>query len=134
MRTLISIFTLVKTLACAAFVFALVLLPPSASHASVGMNDGHHAVPDEPMHSVAKQDRDGPRPVLSGERCGSIADPAGQDHTPGECCSGMCGSVALNEVVPMVVEHTEGDSFGLLREQASSVEPSGFLRPPQHLI
>ncbi len=137
MSRLDSIYTMIKALVCVAFVLALVLLPPSSAHASSGMHGGiqggEHPVTDLSDHS-AHQGHDMSSSLITGATCGSTADFDGQDHTGGKCCSGMCSSVVLDDVHPVFVGLTTGDRFIPLQARATSVDPSGFLRPPQYLI
>jgi hypothetical protein len=129
-----TIFAMMKTVACAAFALALVILPPSALHASTDMHGGQHSVVDVAEQSAAHQNHDMSSSSTMGAKCGSTASSKGQDHLAGKCCGGICSSVVLNEVAPVFVVQTTSDRYVPLRAQASSIEPSGFLRPPQSLI
>lgn len=129
-----TIFAIMKTVACAAFALALVILPPSASHASTDMHGGQHSVVDASEQGGAHQNHDMSSSSTMGAKCGSAASSEGQDHLAGKCCGGICSSVVLNDVAPVFVGQTTSDRYVPLRAQASSIEPSGFLRPPQPLI
>lgn len=134
MRMLKPIYAMTKTLVCAAFVFALVLLPPSAAHASANMHGGHHSAPETLTVGADHQNHDMSQGVKAAWKCGSVDSAQGQDHAAGKCCSGICSSVVLNETAPVFVGHTIADRYIPLQAQANSVELSGFLRPPQFLI
>ena len=129
-----SIYALIKTLACAAFVFALVLLPPSAAHASSDMHGGHHSTPESLTVGAERQSHDMSQVAQVAGKCGSVDSAEGQDHGAGKCCSGICSSVVLNETARLFPGHSIADRYIPLQAQARSTEPSGFLRPPQFLI
>ncbi|WP_298861728.1 hypothetical protein [uncultured Sulfitobacter sp.] len=128
-----SIYAMMKTLACAAFVFALVLLPPSTAHESAAMHGGQHSASETLAVGVDHQTYGMSQVAQVAGNCGSVDSAEGQDHAAGKCCSGICSSVVLNETAPVFVEHTIADRYILLQAQARSTEPSGFLRPPQIL-
>jgi hypothetical protein len=134
MTTVKSIDALIKTLACAAFVFALVLLPPSAAHASADMHGGQHSTHESLTVGADHQSHDMSQSGKLAGKCGSLDSAEGQDHAAGKCCSGICSSVVLNETAPLFLGHSIADRYIPLQAQARSTEPSGFLRPPQFLI
>ncbi|MEH6830906.1 MAG: hypothetical protein V7661_08685 [Sulfitobacter sp.] len=129
-----TIYAMMKTLACAAFVLALVLLPPSAAHASASMHGGHHSAAETLTVGADHQTHDMSQVDQVAGKCRSVDSAEGQDHGAGKCCSGICSSVVLNETAPVFVVHTIADRYIPLQAQARSAEPSGFLRPPQFLI
>ena len=113
---------------------ALVFLPPSVTHAASGMHSGKQVASVHADHGVAKHahgaassnakyDENGPDPTTETE-----------DHEAGQCCSGICVSGLLSEAGNEFVEHATRDKYLMLHGQTGSIEPSGFLRPPQHLI
>ncbi|RKE93577.1 hypothetical protein C8N30_2650 [Sulfitobacter guttiformis] len=125
-----STIALLKTFACAAFAFALVLLPPSASHASSNMHDSHHTVSDRADHSGM----DHGAAAVTQPECGALASSDGKDHVGGKCCSGICSSVVLGEAATVFARQSTSGRYLPLNPQMNSVEQSGFLRPPQFLI
>jgi hypothetical protein len=114
-----------RAIACIAFAMALVLFPPSASHAASGLHDDHHAVS---AHS------DDPHSSHMHEQSGPVSNTADNDQTSGQCCSSVCLSVDLVGYGPVFVDQATSDKYLTLHAQTRSIEPSGFLRPPQHLI
>jgi hypothetical protein len=134
MSMLNPIYAMMKTMACAAFVFALVLLPPSAAHASAAMHGGQHSAVETMTAGVDHQTHDMSQVAEVTGKCGSVDNAEGQDHGAGKCCSGICSYVVLNETAPVFVVHTIADRYAPLQAQARSTEPSGLMRPPQFLI
>ena len=128
------IYAMMKTMACAAFIFALVLLPPSAAHASASMHGGQHSAPETLNVGAGHKTHDMSQVAEAAGKCGSVDSAEGQDHGAGKCCSGICSSVVLIETAPVFVVYTIADRYIPLHAQARSTEPSGFLRPPQFLI
>jgi hypothetical protein len=130
-----SIIAFLRTLACAAFAFALVFLPPSASHASSEMHGSQHSVSDKTNHGgMDHGGMDHSAAAAPQSECGSPVSSDGKDHAGGKCCSGICSSVVLGETVTVFVRQSASDRYLPLNPQANSIEPSGFLRPPQFLI
>jgi hypothetical protein len=120
----------IKALACLIFAVALVLLPPSSAHAASGMHDDPQvAAIAEHAHTDHAHDTE-----ASQVKCGVVSDSAGGDHNSGQCCSGICLSVALNEVDGVFFRQKTRDTFLAFFAQIRSIDPTGFLRPPQHLI
>jgi hypothetical protein len=134
MSLLNPIYAMMKTMACAAFVFALVLLPPSAAHASASMHGGQHSAVETMTVGADHQTHDMSQVAQVAGKCGAADSADGEDHAAGKCCSGICSSVVLNETAPVFVVHTIADLYTPIQAQARSTEPSGFLRPPQFLI
>jgi hypothetical protein len=129
-----TISTWPKTLACLAFVFALVLSPPSASHAASGMHGDHHAAPVSADHSDANHVHDEDLSISEHEQHASISNMGTDDQTSGQCCSDICLSAILNDRKHDFAVHVAGGKYLRLHAQTASVEPSGLLRPPQFLI
>ncbi len=125
-----SILVVLKSFACVAFAFALVLLPPTASHASANMHGSHHSVSSKAEHSGL----DHSASAVTQSECGSLVSSDSTDHAGGKCCSGICNSVVLGETGTAFVGQSTSDRYLPLNPQVSSIEPSGFLRPPQRLI
>jgi hypothetical protein len=114
-----------KTLACLAFVCAVVLSPQSSSHANSGMHGDHHSA------SVSAEYGDDSHVQ---DAHSSISDLSADDQTSGQCCSDICLSAVLSECEHNFVVQSAGGGYVRLHAQAASLEPSGFLRPPQFLI
>ena len=125
---------LLKVLACLAFAFALVFSPPSASHAASGMHDDHQ------MASVTLDHVDNTHSCHSKSSTplhnefSSTTKSVDDEHSSAQCCSGICLSVALNETGIVFGDQTTSGVYLTLHAQTASIEPSGFLRPPQFLI
>lgn len=129
-----TISTSLKTLACLAFVFALVLSPPSASHAASGMHGDHHAAPASSDYGDTIHARDADSSIAEHEQHASGSDMDADDKASSQCCSGICLSAVLDESGHDIeVQFTSG-KYLTLHAQTASVEPSDFLRPPQFLI
>lgn len=114
---------IVKALACLAFVFSLVMLPPSSSHADhAAMVQSEHATMDHSsmghVHADVEVSNDG-------------VEQATADGTSFGCCSGICISVVLMEEPPVCAQQTVAASFALEQTQARSVAKAGALRPPR---
>lgn len=130
----LPISALYKALTCLALVLTLVFAPPSASHAGAGMHGDHHA-------SATQHDNDAvdgsSRDISSHttySSCGSTSASTSDDESTGQCCSGICFSVVLDETTgDAAIQPTDG-KYLTLHAQADSIEPAGFLRPPQFLI
>lgn len=129
-----TISTWLKTLACLAFAFALVLSPPSASHAASGMHGDHHAVPVSADHSDANHVHDADSSISEHEQHASGSDMDADDQASGQCCSSICLSAVLDENGHDFEVQVTSGKYLTLHAQTASVEPSGFLRPPQFLI
>lgn len=123
-----------KALASLAFVLALVLSPPSASHAASGMHGDHHAAPVSSDHSDANHVHDGASSISNQEQHASISNMGADDLSSGQYCNDICLSAVLNDSGHNFVVQVSGGKYQPLHAQAASVEPSGFLRPPQFLI
>lgn len=123
-----------KTTACFAFAFALVFFPPSASHAASGMHGGHHAVSANADHEAKGHKHDEQSSTVEYAKCGSVSNNSEEDHSAGQCCSGICLSVVLTENAVALVDHPTAGRYLMPDAQSRSVVGSGFLRPPQLLI
>ncbi|WP_152541081.1 hypothetical protein [Sulfitobacter noctilucae] len=130
-----SISSLYKVLTCLALVLTLVFAPPSASHAGAGMHDGgHHASATQHDHDAS----DGSISYMSSHAtqssCGSTSASPSDDESTGQCCSGICSSVVLDDTTVDAAIQPTGEKYLTLYAQSDSIKPSGFLRPPQSLI
>ena len=132
-----TIMALLKALACAVFVFAMVLTPPTAAHASSGMHDGLNDMPDHAHHadhdSVGQDGAVHSLNVMHDKNdLGSTTDD--EHHASGQCCNGICISVVLGESGLVIAGQVKSGEYLSPHTQSRSVVPSGFLRPPQYLI
>lgn len=134
MKSKNTISTWLKVLACLAFAFALVLSPPSASHAASGMHGDHHAAPVSADHSDKDHVHVADSSISEHEHHASGSDMDADDQASGQCCSGICLSAVLDENGHDFEVQVTNGKYLTLHAQAASVEPSGFLRPPQTLI
>jgi hypothetical protein len=129
-----SISALYKVLTCLALVLTLVFAPPSASHAGAGMHGDNHASATQHDHDVG----DGSISCMSSHAthasCGSTSASTSDDESTGQCCSGICFSVVLDETTGDSAIQPTGEKYLTLYAQSDSIKPSGFLRPPQFLI
>lgn len=123
-----------KTLACFAFAFALVLSPPSASHAASGMHDDSHAVSVSFDGGDSNHVHDANSSISERATHASASDVDDNEQTSTQCCSGVCFSAVLNESGGDIVVQVTNGKYLPLHAQTASIEPSGFLRPPQFLI
>ena len=114
-----------------AIAIALVFSPPSSAHAASGMHENHHAMTvsadiEKDMHSHKSA------VGTSLHDCGAVSGDS-QNET-GKCCSGICFSVVLENHSTALTKQAIGGRYVVLDAQTKSIEPSGFLRPPQRLI
>jgi hypothetical protein len=117
---------IVKALACLAFVFSLVMLPPSSSHADhAAMVQSEHATMDHSSMGHVHADVEGSN--TSDEQTTA-------DDTFFGCCSGICVSVVLMEEQAVCAQQPVAASFGLEQTQARSVAKAGALRPPRTTV
>ncbi|XHX61518.1 hypothetical protein ACFIO0_03365 [Pseudosulfitobacter sp. SM2401] len=123
-----------KSLACLAFVFALVLSPPTASHAASGMHDEHHAIQDNVDLDVESHDHGASSSAHKHEEHSSVSNKIFNDQKSDQCCNDICVSAVLNETGHDFAIHVEGGRYLMRYAQRNSVDPSRFLRPPQFLI
>ncbi|WP_372991067.1 hypothetical protein [Sulfitobacter sp.] len=126
-----AIISWVKVAACLALAISLVLFPPSAAHAASGVHGGHHSKPviadsDISMHGQDHQ--------TSGTEHDAELANTDDEISAGNCCSGICISVVLNDSVLSAGEQVPTDRLLMPDAQARSIDASGFLRPPQFLI
>jgi hypothetical protein len=127
-----AISALVKSFAIVAVALAVVFSPPSAAHAASGMHANQHSAA---AHAVVQSEihtHDMSQAVAAGVAVGSKA--AASDDASGNCCSGVCFSVVLNNTHPDSKQTASTGRYIVLDAQTASVEPSGVLRPPQFLI
>ncbi len=129
-----TISAFLNALACLALALALVMSPPSASHAGSGMHSDHHASGCQNDHKNGGHEHGSMSSVAAHDGCGSISKAENGDDSSGQCCSGICLSVVLDNTVGIFVEQATSGKYLTLHAQTNSIEPSGFLRPPQLLI
>jgi hypothetical protein len=120
-----------EALSCLVIICALVILPPSATHASSGIHSDQHA-------AAVDADANHAHGAASSHCMHGKNDPASKtDHdeqASSQCCSGICVSVVLSETGGFFVEYTARQKYLPLHAETDSIEPTGFLRPPLHLI
>ncbi len=126
--------TWLKTLACLAFAFALVLSPPTASHAASGMQGDQHAVSVSSDNCDVSYVHDAGSSNSKYEKNATISDMGAKDQKSGPCGSDICLSAVLNQSGHNFVVQVTSSEYLMLHAQPASAEPSGFLRPPQFLI
>jgi hypothetical protein len=131
-KNIISI--VLNATACIAFALALVFFPPSASHAASGMHDDHQTVSIEVDHGDMDHTHDDASSIAMLDKSEPVSKTDSSDQTSSNCCNGVCLSFALAENGPVIVEQVASNLRLTLHAQTKSVEPSGFLRPPQYLI
>ena len=131
-KNIISIW--LKTIASIALVLALVLSPPSASHAESGAYGNHHTAKAVSSLGDSRHKHD----VLSQVSEHHVDSEAfladAKDQTSSQCCNDICMSAVLCDNVPDLIVHSATGKYLILRTQTASIEQSGFLRPPQFLI
>ena len=123
-----------KTIASIALVFALVLSPPSASHAATGTHDGHHIVDAVSSHDASGHKHDVLSLISEHQADGEALLADAKDQTSSQCCNDICMSAVLCESRPDLLMHSATGKYLMLRTQRTSIKQSGFLRPPQFLI
>ncbi|MCQ0092993.1 hypothetical protein FGD77_15165 [Roseovarius sp. M141] len=123
-----------KGLSYLAVICALMFLPPSATHAASGMHGDQHGATAHSDHAVAKHAHG----ATSANSTHGASEGASQgEHekaASGECCSGICTSVVLDESGFAFARHAERGKYRTVLAQPDSIEPTGFLRPPLYLI
>ncbi len=129
-----SISELLKTLACFAFAVALVLFPPSASHAATGMHGDHQSMSASVNHAAKDHDHTAAPTHLSHDKHGHDAGTHDADHATDHCCNGICVIAVMHEDTHVFANQPASGRYLALDAQTTSVEPSDFLRPPQLLI
>lgn len=123
-----------KVLACLGLSLALVFFPPSASHAASDVHGDHLAASENPDHGDAGHAYGAGSSNSMHGKCGSVSQTDDAEQASGQCCSGICLSVVLSEIGSVFVDQITSDKYLTLHARKNSTEPSGFLRPPQHLI
>ncbi len=122
--------TWLKTLACIAFAFALVLSPPSASHAASGMHGDNHTVLVSFDDGDSNHVHDADLSISKTATHASASQADDNDQTSRKCCSDICLSAVLNESGDEIVIQVTNSKYLNLPARTASTEPSGFLRPP----
>ncbi len=134
MKSKKTIFASLKALSYLVIICALVFLPPSATHAAFGIHGDQHGASDHSDHAVAKHAHDAAsaNSMHGADKSASTADQ--EDEASGQCCSGICVSAVLDETDIAFARHAERGKYRTVLAQPDSIEPTGFLRPPLHLI
>lgn len=129
-----TIFAWLKVFTCLSFAVALVFSAPSASHAASGMHGQSHAMAADSGPKV--DDHTHQQMSLMTQHDGSAVTSkvADEKQSYGDCCSGICISVALSYTDAVFVEQTPTEVYLILHGQMNSIDSSSFLRPPQYLI
>ena len=125
---------LLKVIACFAFAFTLVFSPPSASHAASGLHDDHQMASVILDHVDNSHSHDAMSSTSLHNESNSTSKSVDDEKSSTQCCSGICLSVALTETGIVFGDQTTSNVYLTLHAQTASIEPSGFLRPPQFLI
>lgn len=125
---------LLKVFACLAFAFALVFSPPSASHAASGLHDDHQMASVILEHVDNSHSHDAMSSTSLLNEFSSTSKSVDDEQPSSQCCSGICLSVALNESGIVFSDQTTSGVYLTRHAQTASIEPSGFMRPPQFLI
>jgi hypothetical protein len=113
-----------KAFPCLIFVVALGLTTPSASHSLAGFHSPAHGVAIS-SHTDAQHENLGHHSALH----------AGEDDVSvGQCCSGICVSLALCEVDVFSATVSADPTYETLQSASYAIEPRAFLRPPRPLI
>lgn len=123
---------LMKIIARFALLFALVLSPLSVAHAESSIHRGHDVIASQPHMQSYKHSHGSARVVLVEDERGSAS--ADVEEASGKCCSSICHSVVLEETGAIDAKKATVGKYLVLDTQRSSIEISGFLRPPQFLI
>ena len=134
MKSKATIPAFLKALACLAFAFVLVFSPPSASHAASGLHDDHQMASVILDHVDNSHSHNAMSSTPLHNEFSSTTQSVDDEQSSAQCCSGICLSVALNETGIVFVDQTTSGVYLTLHAQTASIEPSGFLRPPQFLI
>jgi|TARA_B110000908_G_scaffold85612_1_gene102279 hypothetical protein len=134
MKTKNTTTALLKALACLAFAFALVFSPPSASHAASGLHDDHQMDSVILDHVDNSHSHEAMSSTSLHNESNSTSKSVDDEQSSTQCCSGICLSVALTETDIVFGDQTASGVHLTLHAQTASIEPSGFLRPPQFLI
>lgn len=122
--------TWLKTLACIAFAFALVLSPPSASHAASGMHGDNHTVSVSFDGGDSNHVHDADASIFKTTTHADASEVDDNEQTSRKCCSDICLSAVLNESGDDIAIQVTNSKYLTLAARTASIEPSGFLRPP----
>ncbi|WP_272010331.1 hypothetical protein [Roseovarius sp. ZX-A-9] len=123
-----------RALSCFVIVCALMILPPSATHATSGMHDSHHAASAAGNHAAAGHTHGTDATHHMQDAGGDIAPDAEQDQTSAPCCSGICVSAVLTDTSTTQPVAMTRSRYITVPIESASAELAGFLRPPLHLI
>lgn len=126
--------TFLKAFVCILFALAVVLFPPSASHAATAMDGAHHVGSDRAVEIDMGQTGGAVSSHAAHLKTDADSDADDDNLSSSHCCSGVCVSDALADTTADFVAHPTLGKYRTLHAQTASVEVSGFLRPPQILI
>ena len=98
------------------------------------MHGNHHPSSVAADHSHSTHVHEKALSTSQDERQASISEMDTNDKKSGQCCGDICLSAVLDESHQDLSNQTTGGKYLMLHAQAASIEPSGFLRPPQSLI
>jgi hypothetical protein len=134
MKTINTTPAFLKVLSCLAFALALVFSPPSASHAASGLHDDHQMASVILDHVNNSHSHDAMSSTSFNNESNSTSKSGDDEQSSTQCCSGICLSVVLIETGIVFGDEATSSVDLTLHAQTASIEPSGFLRPPQFLI
>lgn len=124
-----------KPLAYLALVFALVLSSLTASHAASGMHGDQHSLSGNVDLDVEGHDHIANSSTHKHhEDHSSVSHKSGDAQKSDQCCNEICMSAVLDVSGHHLEIHIASGKYVMLHAQTTSIEPSGFLRPPQFLI
>jgi hypothetical protein len=123
-----------NVVACVAVALALVIFPPSASHAASGLHNDHHAASNSIDHVSTGHKKVEVAPPSATGMCVTISETSDNEASSSQCCSGICLSVVLTENGTAFVEQALSGRYLTRHTQTASTDPTSFLRPPQYLI
>jgi hypothetical protein len=98
------------------------------------MHGNHHTVASSSDHADGAHAHETASSASLHETCGSMSMSDDGEQSSTQCCSGICLSVVLIETGSGFSDHVTSSRYPTRHAQTTSIEPSGFLRPPQHLI
>ncbi|TDE32856.1 hypothetical protein [Antarcticimicrobium sediminis] len=134
MKSKTPLFACLKALSYLVIACALVFLPPSTAHAASGMHNNQLVASISADHTVAEHAHGATSLGSKHDKSGSASKADHEDQGTGQCCSGICVSGMLTEPGAAFVAHATRGKYLMLNGRTASIKPSGFLRPPQHLI
>lgn len=123
-----------KVLTCLSFALALVFSAPSASHAASGMHGGEQAATASSDHKVDNQAHITMSAMTQHKMPVAAPETGDTTEASSECCNGICITIAITGTNVFSVDQATNEEYLMLHTQTSSIDTSGFLRPPQLLI